>query len=36
ALRRAEAALARLPAGPDTFDVQEARARFAAALSMAA
>jgi beta-N-acetylhexosaminidase len=36
ALRRAEAALARLPAGPDAFDVHEARARFAAALSMAA
>jgi beta-N-acetylhexosaminidase len=36
ALRRAEAALARLPAGPDAFDVHEARARFAAALSLAA
>ena len=36
AARHVRAALARLPAGPDAFDVHEARARFAAALSMAA
>jgi beta-N-acetylhexosaminidase len=36
ALRRAEAALARLTTTAEAFDVPEARARFAAALSFAA
>lgn len=36
ALRRADAALARLPASTDAFDVHEARARFEAALALAA
>ncbi|KQP68692.1 beta-N-acetylhexosaminidase [Methylobacterium sp. Leaf112] len=35
-LRRAHDALARLPAGAPAFDVREARARFEAALAMAA